>query len=258
LQSAASPEIFQADREFGKGGMSEQAEHLRQETACAARAFASLGFVHAFGHVSARCGSTLLITPTRPPLAMQRDADILEADFDGKVLHGEANARPLEIFLHIGIYRARPDVAAICRTHAPAASLWPPAVPPILHGFGGIAASVATFDEVDLIHNPLLGAAAAAALGNSHALILRGNGVLAVGASVGEAAARMWSLEERCAVALRQGPAAKPFSAEELQARRRWYPAEQNRIWTWLQHLGGGAADGRAMARSLHERDSSS
>jgi ribulose-5-phosphate 4-epimerase/fuculose-1-phosphate aldolase len=238
--------------------MNEEAEHLRQETACAARAFASLGFVHAFGHVSARCGSTFLITPTWPPLATQHDADILEADFDGKVLHGDSNARPIEVFLHIGIYRARPDVAAICRTHAPAASLWPATVAPILHGFGGIAANVATFDQVDLIHNPSLGAAAAAALGNSDALILRGNGVLAVGASVSEAAARMWSLEERCAVALRQGPAAKPFSAEELQARRRWYPAEQNRIWTWLQHLGGVTADGHAMARSLHEPDRSS
>lgn len=238
--------------------MSEQAEHLRQEAACAARAFASLGFVHAFGHVSARCDLTLLITPTSPPLATQRDADILEVNFDGKVLHGDSNARPIEVFLHIGIYRARPDVAAICRTHAPAASLWPATVAPILHGFGGIAANVATFDEVDLIHNPSLGAAAAAALGDSSALILRGNGVLAVGASVGEAAARMWSLEERCATALRQGPAAQPFSAEELQARQRWYPAEQNRIWTWLKHLGGDAADGRGMARSLPEPDRSS
>ena len=147
--------------------MSEQGEHLRQEAACAARAFASLGFVHAFGHVSARCDSTLLITPTSPPLATQRDADILEVNFDGKVLHGDLNARPIEVFLHIGIYRARPDVAAICRTHAPAASLWPATVAPILHGFGGIAANVATFDEVDLIHNPSLGAAAAAALGDS-------------------------------------------------------------------------------------------
>jgi HCOMODA/2-hydroxy-3-carboxy-muconic semialdehyde decarboxylase len=214
--------------------MTEQAEHLRHDMACAARAFAVLGFVHAFGHVSARCGSTLLITPTRPPLATQRGADVLDVDFDGKVLHGDATARPIEIFLHIGI----------CRTHAAAASLWPAAVPPIVHGFGGLAAKVATFDEVDLIHNPSLGAAAAAALGNSDALVLRGNGALAVGASVGEAAARMWSLEERCAMALRQGTAAKPFSPEELRARQRWYPAEQDRIWAWLQNLGGGAADG--------------
>jgi ribulose-5-phosphate 4-epimerase/fuculose-1-phosphate aldolase len=89
------------------------------------------------------------------------------------------------------------------------------------------------------------------ALGASDALILRGNGVLAVGASIAEAAARMWSLEERSALALRQGAAGKPFTAEELQARQRWCPAEQNRIWLWLQHLGQSAAESRGMARPL-------
>jgi HCOMODA/2-hydroxy-3-carboxy-muconic semialdehyde decarboxylase len=232
--------------------MNEQAV-LSEEVACAARAFANLGFVHAFGHVSARCGSTLLITPTRPPLATQRAADILQADFDGRVINGDPDARPIEIFLHAGIYRARADVAAISRTHARAASLWPAAVPPIHHGFGGIVAKVATYDGVDLIHNPDLGAAAAAVLAGSDALILRGNGVLTVGASVGEAAARMWSLEERCAVALRSSWEGKPFTAEELRARQRWYPAEQNRIWLWLQYLGDVRAGGRVMAQSLHK-----
>ena len=65
---------------------------LREEVACAARAFAALGFVHAFGHVSARLASTLLITPTRPPLATQRAADILETDFEGLVISGTADA----------------------------------------------------------------------------------------------------------------------------------------------------------------------
>ena len=232
--------------------MSEQTARLREEVACAARAFAVLGYVHAFGHVSARLASSVLITPTRPPLAIQHAADILEVDFDGRVIGGDASSRPIEIFLHIGIYRARADVSAVCRTHAPAASLWPSAgIPPIQHGFGGIAANVATFDGVDLIHEPSLGAAAAAALGVSDALILRGNGVLAVGASIAEAAARMWSLEERSAVALRQGAAGDPFTAAELQARQRWYPAEQNRIWLWLQHLGRSAAESRGMARPL-------
>jgi hypothetical protein len=55
---------------------------------------------------------------------------------------------------------------------------------------------------------------------------------------VAEAAARMWSLEERCAQAWRQGTHASPFSAEELAARARWYPAESERIWTWLKYLG--------------------
>ena len=224
---------------------------LREEVACAARAFAALGFVHAFGHVSARLASTLLISPTRPPLATQRATDILETDFEGRVINGFDDARPIEVFLHIGIYRVRADVAAICRTHAPAASLWRGgSVPPVQHGFGGIAANVATYDGVDLIHNASLGSTAAAALGRADALVLRGNGVLAVGPSVGEAAARMWGLEERCAVGLREREAA--FGAEELRARQRWYPAEEKRIWAWLQHLADNPGDARSMAGPLH------
>jgi HCOMODA/2-hydroxy-3-carboxy-muconic semialdehyde decarboxylase len=234
--------------------MSGDNARLREEVACAARAFAALGFVHAFGHVSARLTSTLLITPTRPPLATQRAADILETDFEGRVVSGSADARPIEVFLHIGIYQARADVAAICRTHAPTASLWRGgSVPPIQQGFGGIAASIATYDDVDLIHNASLGAAAATALGAAHTLVLRGNGVLAVGPSVGEAAARMWGLEERCAVGLRERGAA--FSADELRARQRWYPAEERRIWAWLQYLADHPADARDVARPLRPHD---
>jgi len=220
--------------------MSGGEEDLRNDIAAAARAFSLLQYVHAFGHISVRLKRSLLITPTRPPLAVQRAADILEIDFDGKAVSGDASARPIEVFLHIGIYNARTAVEAICRTHAPCSSTWPAngEAPSIQHGFGGIAGVVATYDSCDLIHTAELGAAAATRLGDADALILRGNGVLTAGRTLGEAAARMWSLEERCAQARRQGPHASPFSAEDLAARSRWYPAESERVWTWLKYLG--------------------
>jgi HCOMODA/2-hydroxy-3-carboxy-muconic semialdehyde decarboxylase len=215
-------------------------DDLRKDIAAAGRAFSRLNYVHAFGHVSLRLEDSLLITPTRPPLAVQRAADIMEVDFDGKVMSGDAAARPIEVFLHIGIYKSRAAVGAICRTHAPCASTWPAKgeAPAIQHGFGGIARAVATYEACDLIHTAELGAEAATRLGDADALILRGNGVLTVGRTLAEAAARMWSLEERCAQALRQGAHPSPFSAEDLAARSRWYPAESERIWTWLKYLG--------------------
>lgn len=220
------------------GGADEQ----RDDVVAAARAFSRLGYVHAFGHVSARrAGSTsLLITPTRPPLAAQQADNLIEVDFEGRVLAGDSAARPIEVFLHIGIYAAREDVQAICRMHAPYASVWPAGgkAPRIQHGFGGIVGEVAAFNECDLIHNAEMGARAARALGGANALMLRGNGVLTVGRSVGEAAARMWSLEERCAQAARQGAYSAPFSAEDLAARAKWYPAEAERVWNWLKYLG--------------------
>jgi HCOMODA/2-hydroxy-3-carboxy-muconic semialdehyde decarboxylase len=229
--------------------MACDADDPREDVATAARAFSRLQYVHAFGHVSVRLENSLLITPTRPPLAAVRAGDLIEVDFDGKVVSGDASARPIEVFLHIGVYRARADASAICRTHAPYASVWPPngEVPSIQHGFGGIVGVVAAFDFCDLIHSPETGARAAASLGAANGLMLRGNGVLTVGGTVAEAAVRMWSLEERCAQAWRQGNHPAPFTQEDLAARARWYPAEAERTWTWMKYLGsndftGGAA----------------
>lgn len=227
--------------------MSRGEDDTRKDIAVAARAFCRLNYVHAFGHVSARLDHSLLITPTRPPLAIQSAGDIIEVDFDGKVVLGDAAVRPIEVFLHIGIYKVRAEVRAICRTHAPYASIWPSngEAPAIQHGFGGIAGVVATYDPCDLVHTPDLGADAAVHLGSAEALILRGNGALTVGRNLGEAAARMWGLEERCAQAWRQGTNRAPFSAEDLAARSRWYPAEMERIWTWLKYLGSDDAHHR-------------
>jgi len=215
-------------------------DELRNDIATAARAFSRLGYVHAFGHVSQRAANSLFITPTRPPLAMQQAADVIEVDFDGRVIDGEAEARPIEMFLHIGIYASRDDVRAICRTHAPSASIWPAQgkIPAIQHGFGGIARDVAVYEGCDLIHDAELGGRAAKRLGGADALLLRGNGVLTVGRSMSEAAGRMWSLEERFAQASRQGARQVSFSAQELAARARWYAAEAERIWMWLKYLG--------------------
>ena len=217
-----------------------ESHEVRNDIATAARAFSRLGYVHAFGHISQRVENSLFITPTQPPLAMQQAADVIEVDFDGRVVNGDAAVRPIEVFLHIGIYASRDDVRAICRTHAPSASIWPAQgkIPAIQHGFGGIARDVAIYEGCDLIHDAELGERAAKRLGGADALLLRGNGVLTVGRNIGEAAARMWSLEERFAQAGRQGAHQVSFSAQELAARARWYPAEVERIWMWLKYLG--------------------
>jgi HCOMODA/2-hydroxy-3-carboxy-muconic semialdehyde decarboxylase len=231
--------------------MEQPTDDSRNDMATAARAFTRLNYLNAFGHISVRLERSLLITPTRPPLAVQRPEDMIEVGFDGVVFSGDVAARPIEVFLHIGIYTARADMKAICRTHAPHASLWPAdgKAPAVQHGFGGIAGVVATYEECDLVHTAELGANAAARLGTADALLLRGNGVLTVGRTLGESAARMWGLEERCATAWRQGMHPSPFSAEDLAARSRWYPAEAERIWTWLKYLGSTDAihsDGRS------------
>jgi HCOMODA/2-hydroxy-3-carboxy-muconic semialdehyde decarboxylase len=139
--------------------------------------------------------------------------------------------------MHAAIYRRRPDVHAIARIDGIALAAWAarPEAPPLLHGFGGIVEPVAVWADPDLIADAETAGAVATALGDAPAVILRGNGGLAVGATLGEAAARAWCLEDRCAVAERAAGHGRPFSDEELARRSRWFDAETRRLWAWLQ-----------------------
>jgi HCOMODA/2-hydroxy-3-carboxy-muconic semialdehyde decarboxylase len=122
------------------------------EVALVARALARLGFVHAFGHVSARAGGRkVLLTPTAPPLDEVAGGEVLELDRAGRVVRGVAGNRPLEAALHLAVYEAQPEVGAICRVQAPAIAAHATlgAVPPLLHGFGGMVEPVAWWDDPD-------------------------------------------------------------------------------------------------------------
>jgi ribulose-5-phosphate 4-epimerase/fuculose-1-phosphate aldolase len=244
---------------------------LAADVALVARALARLGFVHAFGHVSARAvdsrahlssgsasvplrgasqpeggrrrapGGSVLLTPTFPPLGELAAGDVLELDRTGRVLRGVARNRPLEAPLHLAIYAARADVGAVCRLHGPAvaASATLGAVPPLLHGFGGMVEPVAGWDDPDLVTDRPVAGRVAAALGDAPAMLLAGNGGLTVGAHLDQALARAWCLEDRCRVALAAGDRGRPLPPEALERRRRWYDAETARLARWLRAAGG-------------------
>lgn len=219
----------------GHIGFDEQ--QSRDDVAIAARAMSRLGYIHTFGHVSARVSNGILITPTSPPPGRQQSSDILLVDYEGNVLEGESGSRPIEVFLHLGIYSSRPDINAICRTHSPNASIWTRVKeqPPLYHGFGGFIDHIGHYDEFDLVHTIELGVAAANAMGSANALFLKGNGVLTAGSTVAEAAARAWGLEERCTYALALQGKADEIDEDEYRKRNRWYSAEMERVWTWLR-----------------------
>ena len=97
---------------------------LKTEVAATARMLAAAGLVEAFGHVSARLsGEGFLITPTLPLLDAVAGT-VITVDGADAVVDDPAGAAPLETPLHAAIYRARPDVAAICRGHGPAMVAW--------------------------------------------------------------------------------------------------------------------------------------
>lgn len=199
-----------------------------------------VGLVQGFGHVSLRlAGETMLITPARG-LRLVEAADLLVFDLSGQLVAGRLETAPLERWLHLAIYQARPDIQAVCRTHSPMATALGVANQPLLpaHGFGAMLGSgVPVHPETDLITNLAMGHQAAATLGQQVGLLLRGNGSLATGASLPEACVRAIYLEEAAwlqVTAARLGGAI-PLTPVERQARARWHAVELERAWEYYR-----------------------
>jgi HCOMODA/2-hydroxy-3-carboxy-muconic semialdehyde decarboxylase len=193
----------------------------------AARLLAAAGLVEAFGHVSARLeGADLLITSTAP-LGAQTADDVAAPDVP---------ERPLETPLHAAVYAARPDVGAVCRTHSRHAVAFGARgeVPALVHGLGGLAGSIVTHGERDLITDGARAALAAEALGSADVLLLRGNGAVCTGPDLPTACVRAFFLEERARVAFEAGPTTVAFTDSQVRARTRHHSAETARAWRWL------------------------
>jgi HCOMODA/2-hydroxy-3-carboxy-muconic semialdehyde decarboxylase len=206
----------------------------REGVASAARMASRAGLFEAFGHVSARSGDGFFLTSTRP-LGSARAEEVVEVAADGSVAVGVPDV-PLETPMHAAIYGSREDVGAICRTHSPAAveagSIG--AVPPVVHGLGGLSGPIRTSDYSDLVSEPEAAGRIAGDLGDASCILLRGNGAVVVGRDLGDALIRAWYLEERCRVAGEVGGDAG-FSDQELEERSRWFDREAERAWAWFR-----------------------
>ncbi len=162
--------------------MTSGPEDLRGEVARAARVLSALGLVTAYGHVSARAGSAMLITPAAD-LATVDGAAVIEVPLTAAALPPRV---PAEAWAHLALYRARGDAGAIARAQPPgafAAAAVTTAVP-ALHGQAAwLGASVPVHDSALLLRSADLADRAASSLREGEALLLRGNGALTLGAT---------------------------------------------------------------------------
>jgi len=193
---------------------------LRAAIVRAARILDTERLVEAFGHVSARArdgrGTELVLITPRRALSLVGTADLATLDLaTGDTLRGRP---PLEAALHLAIYRARPDVGAICRTHSPMVAVFGALGRPIrpVHGFGTwLGSRVPVFETTLLVADGKLATRVAAALGDGPALILRGNGAFVAGATIAEATFKAIVLEEAAWIGYQAA----------LLGRPRFYPA---------------------------------
>src|SRR5580692_883769 len=175
---------------------------MRTEVAEAANVLARLGLVTAFGHVSARAGEAMLITPAADL------ADVTASQVIAVPLTATPPlpaGAPAEAWAHLALYRARPDAAAIARAQPPGAFAVAAVVTVMvpLHGQAAwLGESVPVYDDAALLRSPDRAERAASCLPAGEALLLRGNGGLTLGATPGLAVARMWLLAAACDVYL--------------------------------------------------------
>jgi HCOMODA/2-hydroxy-3-carboxy-muconic semialdehyde decarboxylase len=176
------------------------------DLAAAGRVLAGEGLVEAFGHVSVRLTPWTFLVTAPVPLERLAAAELaVVVDVTAPFL---PPGTPSEAMLDLAVYRARPDVLAICRAHPQAVQAVAASGRPLrpLHGHAVLAsARVPVLDDARPARTPELAAAAAALLGEQTALVLRGNGALTVGGTLGGAVARMWALEASARINLAAG-----------------------------------------------------
>jgi HCOMODA/2-hydroxy-3-carboxy-muconic semialdehyde decarboxylase len=208
----------------------------------AARALADAGLVDAFGHLSVRLDADrALITPPRPLGGLDSEADLLELPL-GELADLPAGLAK-EAWIHWAIYRADPELAAVCRAQpqSPLSVAATSAAMPALHGQGALlGAEVPIFDDARLVRDRGRGEDLARTLTSSpgaRAVIMRGNGAVTVASSLGRAVALMALLERSARVYLAAAAAGtpRPLRPEEVEFWQATGDELLDRLWAHMR-----------------------
>jgi HCOMODA/2-hydroxy-3-carboxy-muconic semialdehyde decarboxylase len=205
----------------------------------AARALARAGLSTAFGHCSVRLTADSFLVCRAGALST------IQAGETGSVvpIEGPLPAGVLgEVRVHQQIYARRSSVGAICRFISPQVSAVSALgrAPRIRHGFGAMfAPEVRYWGDIRLMRDDSVAATVAEAMEDSPAIVLRGNGAVTVGATIEQALALAWFLEDMARVelaVLASGMAdqAPVLSAEEAFGRSSWAGQVAERAWDHL------------------------
>jgi len=219
----------------------------RLVTAC--RILAHEHLVAAFGHVSVRIPGTarLIISPrVGPGTVIPTSLLVVDLTAENRLPQGRrgmtsgAPRPPLELPIHTAIYRAMPDVAAVCRIHGEAASVLSVLGIPVrpLHFLGSVpGGEVPVHDEGDLIIDHERGDAMVRTLRGHRGVLLRGNGQVVVGATLAEACVCAIYLEEAARMQLQAMAVgtSRYYTTDEVAAYRRAWddPINIERVWDY-------------------------
>ena len=182
---------------------------LRVDLACCYRAVEHMGWHKdsLYNHISARIPGTdhhFLINPFGLIYQEVMASNLLKVDLKGnKVMPSPYPVFAPGFVVHSSVHAAREDVICAIHTHSfagMAVAAQEQGLLPLTLGSMGLTGRVNYYDCEGITDDPEECQRITAALGNKNALVLRNHGLLAVGATVGQAFALMRKLEDACAV----------------------------------------------------------
>ena len=202
--------------------MVEIMESLKQDLVDCIRMLEASDIIDYNGHASIKLDDNrFLINIGSCQRSCLTTADICEIDFDGNVLTGIGKP-PLEFHLHVGIYRARPDVKAIVHAHpkwSTFLTMTGNTYQPVF-AQGTLVYPLPLLDSPNSINNPEMAKRLADTLGDSKAALMKAHGSVTVGDSIQDAFVLANYLEEnsyRQYMAMQIG---KPYGFTEIEMQK--------------------------------------
>lgn len=156
------------------------------------------------GNISARIDSEkVLITPTGVSKGFMKPEDLTIVDYNGKVLTGTKKPSS-EVFMHLQVYKDRPDVNSVCHSHPPYATGFAVAgipldkcvLPEVVIALGSIPLIEYGTPGTEEFYKPVL-----KLLKDYDAFLLANHGALTVGKDVINAYHKMETLEHFAKIA---------------------------------------------------------
>jgi L-fuculose-phosphate aldolase len=235
----------------------------RELVAKSCRMLGGLGLTKAAtGHVSQRSpdGKHVLIRARgRDEIGVRyTTADqVIAVDLDGKKIDGaDGLSAPSEVFLHVHLYRTRPEVQSVVHIHPPTVVLFTICEMPLQPLYGGydpgsldlLLRGIPTYGRSITITNFELAKEFGAVMGDKSVCLMRGHGITTAGAGVEEATVTAIRLNELAEMNFRahQLGTPKPIPDEdiaEFQRRRDKNPrgenVHMNSTWRYYADLSG-------------------
>lgn len=215
-------------------------KHTDQHTLnLAARALAKAGFVHAYGHCSVRIDVTTFLVCAAKPMGLIDLNDTgtivpIEGDLPDGVLG--------EVRIHQQVYKRRPDANAVCRTMPPNIMALAAMVrtPKPRHGFGTyFSPEIPLWADPQLIRSEPQAVGVASLLGEGRAVMMQGNGLVTVGASIEQAVVWTWYAEDMARIeleVLKTGQGMSVLTPEACAQRAIVKGRILERMWDYLTH----------------------